>query len=333
MITRIVLPLVALAMMIFAVASVVSSRPSDERLPPPEPPATTTFARTIAAVGLVEARTENIAVSTPVPGWVTKVSVKAGDRVKSGAKLFSLDDRDLQAQLAVRQTAVKVAEARVKVAEALLADARNQLALAESITDKRAISVDQLDKRRFAAQAAEARLVEARAEVASLRAQVKATETDIERLTVRAPVDGEILQVNIRPGEYAPTGVLPTPLMVLGDLDRLHVRVDVDENDAWRFRPGAPAVGHVRGNSQLRTPLRFERIEPYVIPKRALSGDTTERVDTRVMRAIYSFNNGHLPVYVGQQMDVFIEALPTEEAEATAAGPHPLPTREEARKP
>jgi RND family efflux transporter MFP subunit len=330
MITRIVLPLVALAMMIFAVASVVSSRPSDERLPPPEPPATTTFNRAIAAVGLIEARTENIAISTPVPGWVTKVSVKAGDRVKSGAKLFSLDDRDVQAQLAVRQTAVRVAEARVKVAEALLADARNQLALAESVTDKRAISVEQLDKRRFATQAAEARLVEARAEVTSSRAQVKAIETDIERLTVHAPVDGEILQVNIRPGEYAPTGLLPTPLMVLGDLDRLHVRVDVDENDAWRFRPGAPAVGHVRGNSHLKTPLRFERIEPYVVPKRALSGDTTERVDTRVMRVIYSFDNGHLPVYVGQQMDVFIEASPPEEAEARTARRARPPVEKEA---
>lgn len=66
------------------------------------------------------------------------------------------------------------------------------------------------------------------------------------------------------------------------------MRVDIDENDAWRFRPGAPALAYVRGNPDLKTPLRFERFEPYVIPKQSLTGDTTERVDTRVLQVIYS---------------------------------------------
>jgi hypothetical protein len=83
--------------------------------------------------------------------------------------------------------------------------------------------------------------------------------------------------------------------------------VDVDENDAWRFRKGAAAVAFIRGNRDLNTELRFERVEPYVIPKRSLTGDSTERVDTRVMQVVYSFERSKLPVYVGQQMDVFIE--------------------------
>ena len=88
----------------------------------------------------------------------------------------------------------------------------------------------------------------AKAEVAAAEAQVKATETDIERLTIRALVPGQILQVNIRPGEFAPAGVLQCAWMLLGNVDRLHVRVDIDENDAWRVRRDAPAVAFVRGN-------------------------------------------------------------------------------------
>jgi hypothetical protein len=88
----------------------------------------------------------------------------------------------------------------------------------------------------------------------------------------------------------------------------LHVRVDIDENDAWRLVPGAPARAFVRGNSRLSTELSFVRVEPYVVPKRSLTGDSTERVDTRVLQAVYSFDPKSLPVYVGQQMDVFIEA-------------------------
>jgi hypothetical protein len=50
------------------------------------------------------------------------------------------------------------------------------------------------------------------------------------------------------------------------------------------------------------------RFEPYVLPKRSLSGDTTERVDTRVLHTIYAFVPGEFPAFVGLQVDVFIAA-------------------------
>ena len=95
----------------------------------------------------------------------------------------------------------------------------------------------------------------------------------------------------------------------------MHVRVDIDENDAWRFKPEAPAMAFIRGQPKFKTDLTFEYVESYVIPKRSLTGDSTERVDTRVMQVIYSFKHGALPIYPGQQMDVFIEDL----------APHPSP--------
>lgn len=74
------------------------------------------------------------------------------------------------------------------------------------------------------------------------------------------------------------------------------------------MRPEAQAYAFVRGNSGLKAELEFVRFEPYVLPKKSLTGDSTERVDTRVLQAIYRLERGKLPVYVGQQMDVFIEA-------------------------
>ena len=134
-----------------------------------------------------------------------------------------------------------------------------------------------------------------------------------------------MLQVNIRPGEYAPTGVTPQPLILLGSLDRPHVRVDIDENDAWRFSETSPAVAFIRGNPSLRTDLTFEYMEKYVIPKRSLTGESTERVDTRVMQVVYSFNGADLPVFPGQLMDVFIE---DRSARASAAAPPEEPARQ-----
>ena len=95
--------------------------------------------------------------------------------------------------------------------------------------------------------------------------------------------------------------------MRLGDLDRLHLRVDIDENDAWRFKPETRAVASLRGNRDLKADLVFVRVEPYVTAKTSLTGSSTERVDTRVLQVIYSFDRSALPAYVGQQMDVFIE--------------------------
>jgi multidrug resistance efflux pump len=147
----------------------------------------------------------------------------------------------------------------------------------------------------------------ARAAVALAEAQVRQTRTDLDRVLVRAPRDGVVLQVNVREGEYAASG--GPALMLLGAIDKkVHVRVDIDEHDIPRFRKGSRGVASPRGHPGLVYPLRYERVEPYVIPKKSLTGDNTERVDTRVLQVIYSLEPGDRPaVYVGQQMDVFLE--------------------------
>ena len=199
-----------------------------------------------------------------------------------------------------------------QVAEAAWAEAKYQLELGRHLTTQRVLSVEENKNRGFAAQKAEAQLAQA-------RAQLKSTETDLDRLTVRAPVDAEVLQVKVHLGEFAPTGLLPTPLVMLGNTDRIHVRVDVEEHEAWRVRPAAKAVAMVRGNADLKTPLTFVRFEPFVVPKRSLTGDSTERVDTRVLQVIYRIDDPNLPLFVGQQMDVFIDGSETKVAERKAA--------------
>jgi hypothetical protein len=57
------------------------------------------------------------------------------------------------------------------------------------------------------------------------------------------------------------------------------------------------------------------RFEPYVIPKRSLTGESTERVDTRVLQVIYAMKTKDLPIFVGQQMDVYIKAEPISRSE------------------
>ena len=115
--------------------------------------------------------------------------------------------------------------------------------------------------------------------------------------------------------QFAFAGSLSTPLIVLGKLDPLHVRVDIDEADVGRYQSSARAFASLRGQAQTRIPLTFVRIEPYVVPKRSLSGATGERVDTRVLRVIYALPLNTKHAYPGQQVDVFIESAPSGSAQ------------------
>ena len=297
MIRRFLLPTVAMIGVVMAIFSVRASGKKTVATAPVAQPPTASFANYIAGAGLIEASTQNIAIGTITPGVIMRVDVVVGQQVKKGDPLFAIDDRELRAQLAVEDAAI--ASAKAEAANREREFARLQRA-------GEAASRDELDKSYWQTEIAKAQL-------AAAEARRQAVVIDLDRRVVKAPVDSTILRVETRVGEYASVGFLATPLMLLGDVSTLHVRVDVDENDAWRVRANAPAEAAVRGNGKLRTPLKFVRIEPYVLPKRSLTGDSSERVDTRVLQVIYAFDaeafahaNG-TRVYPGQQLDVFIE--------------------------
>ena len=317
MIRKYILPLLAIIGAGVAVVMVIRGNRTRPAAQPVVQSAKAPFTSYIFGPGIVEAKTENVAIGTPVSGIVTAIYVRWDKQVQTGDPLFKIDSSDLQAQ-------VLPALAKVKEAEANLAKVQNRLRVGEGLSPGVSISVEEMDNRRFDVAIDEAAL-------ASAEAQVEQIKTEMGRRTVRAPFPGRILQMKTRLGEYAQSGSLSTPLMLLGDDTLFHVRVDIDENDAWRFRPCASAVAFVRGNPDLKVPVRYERTDPDVVPRVLLTGDSTQRTDTRVLQVIYSFNRASLPVYVGQQMDVFVEAPPVA-GTTTQAQPPSEPCRDDALK-
>lgn len=325
---------------------------------PTAEPAQAPFAAYISAAGLVESPTTNLAVTAPVTGIVQKVYVRLGQRVRAGEPLFLLDDASQRAEVARLQTALLLAEKRLRkwelgtrpeelatqeaqVAQARAAwdDARRQLELRRKVADSRAVSADEVlqqeanvrqkEQQWNVAQQQMALLragswqpdVEiARTEVAAARDELAKAQVALDRLTVRAPLAGEILQLSIQPGELvaaAATG--PAPIL-LGETATLHLRAEVDEDDAWRVQESRPALAFPRGRPDLSIPLRFVRIEPLVGSKKNLTGESTERVDTRVLAVVYELQKAPVRLFVGQQLDVYIEAEPWRgQANLTAA--------------
>ena len=253
--------------------------------------------------------------------------------IPAAAKVKEAEGLLLTAGNKVRETQAQLpaGDAKLKEAEASLAKVENRLKVGEGLEPGVSITNEDLASRRFDVEisraavdsakaqiqqiqtqiaSAEAQVRQVQTQIASARAQVQQIQAQLQMHTIRAPVAGRILQMQTRLGEYAQSGVLATPLMLLGDDTTLHVRVDIDESDASRFRTCARAVASLRGSPGTKTPLEYVRTDPDVIPKTLLTGDTTQRTDTRVLQVIYSFPRASLPLYVGQLMDVFIEAAP-----------------------
>jgi multidrug resistance efflux pump len=343
---RRLLPLLAALSLGFAVAVTWLLTPSSAVTAPPNKPARSTLHEgRIAGLGIIEPRSEQVAVASPAQGVVDEVFVKAGEVVKEGQPLFALERAERQVELEARQAALLLEEsrlarlesqprpedippleARVRSAEVEAQRTQGTYERVKAARDSGAASVEDLEQRRHAMLGAQAALDQVRAELARMRsgawkadlevarreveaarAAVAKARTDLDRLVVRSPMNGTVLKVDVRAGEYAVAGRLDSPMVTLGDEGPLHVRAQIDEDDAARVRPGAAAEAFTRGRDPVRLSLKFVRIEPSVRPKTTLRGVVTERVDTRVLMVVYEIEKAQGDVYVGQQVDVFVD--------------------------
>ena len=290
-----------------SVRLVLTSRKTIPAAVPLSEPPRAPFPKSIGGRGLVESVNENVRIAAAVPGLVAKVNVKVGDTVKAGDVLAEQDTRDAAALVASQQAEFSALRKQLDEAGVGLADKRDQSARMEKLVATHVASEDEKQRKLFAAQMAEAQFASMSARIASAEAQLHRAKVQLDLLTIRAPRDGLILQVNTRAGEYAaPTSV--EPILILGQTEELQLRADIDEDNASRVRTGMAAKAYIKGRRDIEVPLRFVRIEPYIVPKKSLTGESSERVDTRVLQIIYRFDRPTgASIYVGQQMDVFLE--------------------------
>jgi multidrug resistance efflux pump len=344
MFRSLLVPFVSVALLSLAGYHVVHNSHAEPPLAPPVVPARSPFGDCIAGSGLIEPLSENVAIGTHVAGVVQDVCVKVGQHVRKGDPLLRVDERQLKADVAVRDAMLESARsqlqkleqqprpeelpgsaAKVREAEERVRDEHDRFVRLSKLREQKIISDEDYTSRRQSLAIARAQLLRTQAEDELLRAgawkpdlevaraavqqaaaQLLQSKTDLARLTVTAPRDVTILQVNVREGEYV-AQPSSAELMILGDVGTLHVRVDIDESDIPRFERNASARGYMRGDTTRPIRLEFVRVEPYVIPKKSLTGANNERVDTRVLQALYRVCSDADRLFVGQQLDVFLD--------------------------
>lgn len=346
----IVIALIGVGVGVYSAATTQEQLPKP---PPAQPPSVNPYPHGIAATGLVEAATRNIAIAAPEPGLVTAVQAQVGERIRKDQPLFEIDRRPLEAEL-LRARAGKTAaeaelarmralprpedipplEAAVQQAQARVKDATDEFERVSAALAKDAATQSEVNRKRYAMEAAQAELAAAKAnlakmkagawarEIAVTQAQLAAADADIdalcvriERLTVRSPIDGTVIKRNIEPGEFA-TPADAEPAMVVGDVSSLNIRAQVDEQDVAMLKEGAAGLARPRGPVETLMPLTMLRIEPLAMPKRQITGMASELVDTRVVEVLFRVADSKgVAIYPGQLVDVFID-VPTQGAAA-----------------
>jgi HlyD family secretion protein len=260
--------------------------------PPVFKPVSNPFESAIYANGMIESDLpsgENINIFPQISGPITQVLVKEGQSVSAGTPLFTIED-------SVQRADTELAAANLKLAR------------------------DQYDKERAAFDAdpksiSKIVLDTAEDSVAQATAALKAADALLQYYSVKAPVAGVVLAVNAAVGGYVSSqGNYDTytelfdPLVVMsGPQDYMDVRCYVDEILVSRL----PSKWHIQAQMQItgtdiKVPLEFVRVQPYVSPKIELSNQKQEQVDLRVLPVIFRFEKQDAPVYPGQMVDVFI---------------------------
>lgn len=291
---KIALPLFAGWMLFNTILGLIQN-PKRKTEEPIKPVSISVYDHNIAGNGITEPQSETINIGTDLAGIVSKIYVQAGDIVRKDQELFSIDERIAKANVNLKNASYKASKIQTL-------DAKSQLDMLKKLTDLRAISKDEMDRKKYAFELAKQREEQAKAEL-------DLAKVDLDKSTIKSPIDGQILKVNVRPGEYVTNNPVSTKTLIsVGDLTKMNVRVEIDESETYRFKNGAPATAMLKGNPSIKIPLEFVRIEPLVVAKTSLTGNSTEKVDTRVLQIIYSFDNSKLGILVGQEMDVYIKS-------------------------
>lgn len=198
----------------------------------------------VTAAGNLEP-TNQVEVGSEMSGTIAAVYVDDNDRVTKGQALAVLDLANFKNAAAKSQAAVAVAEANLKQARATVDEARIKLTRYRKVaklSDGKVPSKTEMEGAEASLARAEADAASARASIAQAEAALHSDETDLDKATIRSPIDGVVLERAVDPGQAVAASLQAVTLFTLAeDLSRMELEVDVDEADVGQVKTGLTA--------------------------------------------------------------------------------------------
>ncbi|HEX5109225.1 MAG TPA: efflux RND transporter periplasmic adaptor subunit [Vicinamibacterales bacterium] len=235
-----------------------------------------TLASPVEAGGVVRSRTTAV-ISSRIMAAVVAVDVRAGDRVRRGAPLLRLDDREVEANRTRAAAAVVSAAEEVRAAQSEVRSGQAALTLAQTmherirtLHDKRSATPQELDQAVAALDVADARFAQAQAHLAAATAAHEAARAASDAAavarsyaTLAAPFDGVVTERSVDPGSMATPGM---GLVTVEDIALFRLEVSVDESRAANVKAGDDVRVQI-GDGQVPNPVsgrvsEIARVDP-----------------------------------------------------------------------
>jgi HlyD family secretion protein len=329
--------------LVFALAALAARTGAQDAGRAPRPEAADDKRWQTVAPGRVEPSSGAIKIAAPVMEVIAQVLVKVNDEVFAGEPLIRLTDNEARARLAAAEAQVAFRlrarddetapprRATRRRAEDAVANADNAVVEAQAALDKASIDrragrgsdVDREAARtalsqaqeRLKQQKAELRRIEADAstprpnvadgQVNVARAELAAAAAAIGKLTIRAPIAGTVLQVNAKPGELAgPSSA--QPLLVIGDVSALRVRVELEERDFGEIKIGQPVLVRAAAVRGREFAGKVSFIAPIVEQGRINARGQRNVTDVDVVEVLVDLAQAD-PLAVGMKVDVYFQ--------------------------
>jgi HlyD family secretion protein len=294
------------------------------------------------APGRIEACSGQIKVATAVVGVIQKVLVKTNDKVFAGEALIQLADDELRARLAAAETQVGLRE-RARDEKSATGSARTRRKALDAVADaERTLydarsAVDRSATRRRVGGGSDADLTAARLaftraqnELSTRQDELRTAEDDgalptslegqlsiarsesavarsvLDKMTVRAPIDGTVLQVNVRVGEVVSPGS-PQPPLQLADLSALCVRAELDERDLGSVRSGQAVTVRAAAFPDREFEGSVQSIAPLVEPGHLELPGSRNQAELDVVRVTVGLT-GAGDLTIGMKADVYFRS-------------------------
>jgi len=291
------------------------------------------------APGRVEPRSGEIRIMAPVIGRIGEVLVKVNDKVFAGEALIRLDDEETRARLPAAEAQVDLrrrarndqrgragsrrqAEDTVAEGERGVVDARAALDRAAAARRAETGSDADVEAARVRLIRAQDRLKQQKTDLRRLetefgaplptqnegqlniaRAELLGAEAAVEKLTIRAPLGGTILQINAKAGELA-TPSTAQPLLLLGDVSAMRVRAELDERDFGQIKVGQQALVRAAAFREREFAGKVLSIAPIVQSSRIGSRDQRNLTDVNVAEVMVELAEPG-PLAAGMKVDVY----------------------------
>lgn len=217
--------------------------------------------QSIEAVGKVYAK-DQVDVGAQVSGQIIKLYVKVGDKVKQGDLIAQIDKDKQQNDLDITKAKLESIKASLESKKVAFDIASKQYQREQKLYAQKATSLESLETLKNNYYTLKADVADLNAQVIQLEISLKNAQKDLGYTTIRAPIDGYIINVAVDEGQTVNANQSTPTIVKIANLDEMEIRMEIAEADINKIKIGTEVNFAVLSDPDKKYQALISSIDP-----------------------------------------------------------------------